>query len=225
MRGMAKTDTRQRVRELAQKISEQGRAPTPTVVRRLLGGGSPNLIVDELRAWRKDQAGLAKSPTQAAGGPPAYSTADLGQIKEDLAEVRQVLAALREDVRHATASRRTLTPERQCEEALSATGGADELGAQIHARLCELLAGCRAQAEATENVAQRFDAVQRMTLMSVEEARAETRSWKERYHALQDEMRTWRTSLSAQNSALGLECAQLKGQLEELRRSAVRPLA
>lgn len=81
-----------------------------------------------------------------------------------------------------------------------------------------ILAERQSKEEELQKLGQRFEAVQRVMLLSIEEARAETRRWKEEYLKVKEELSTWRTAVQAQNNALSLECASLKGRLEELRR-------
>lgn len=50
-----KSNTRTKVRELAEQLHAAGEPVTPTKIRQLLGTGSPNTIVSELKAWRSQQ--------------------------------------------------------------------------------------------------------------------------------------------------------------------------
>ncbi len=58
-----RTDTRERVRALAQELANRGLVPTPGAIREQLGGGSPNTIVDELRKWRESQQQASNDTT------------------------------------------------------------------------------------------------------------------------------------------------------------------
>ena len=49
------TDTRAQVRRLAQELLDKGTKPTPTLIKQLLGRGSPNTIVSELKAWAAER--------------------------------------------------------------------------------------------------------------------------------------------------------------------------
>lgn len=76
------TDTRALVREAAEKLFRQGKTPTPTIVRELLGKGSPNTIVSELRAWSAEKAGDPPSSTAPALRAPAAPLENLEQLEQ-----------------------------------------------------------------------------------------------------------------------------------------------
>lgn len=90
------SQTRSRVRELAEELSLKGEEPTPTVILRLLGKGSPNTVVDELRKWREENA----RPTQHADYLPrrtetaTSSHPDPSLLRELLEPVTAAIQAL-----------------------------------------------------------------------------------------------------------------------------------
>lgn len=200
---------------MAQRIHDEGGDPTPTVVRKLLGGGSPNLIVEELRLWRQE----AQSGAPAAAARSAQ-TANVQALKvaQDLG--MQALAAslsqLRELVeQQALSTQRSVSAERDVGAVVAMLRG---LTAEASGLAQSIVAERQARNEELDKLSQRFEAVQRVMLLSVEEARAETRRWKEEHQKVKDELLTWRTTMQDQNNALSLQCASFKGQLEESRR-------
>lgn len=103
------TDTRARVRALAEQLAASGEEPSPTVIRRMLGRGSLETVVDELRRWREDTAPIA----QPSHGEPANAAPDLATpahrpsgLAELLLPLQQAIESLNQriadqDVRHA----------------------------------------------------------------------------------------------------------------------------
>ena len=91
------TDTRSKVREAAAIPLSRGVTPTPTKVRELIGGGSPNVIVDELRKLREapaEGAGAQEAKRAPAGALANLPEALKGLGQEQLAEHLQQAQAL-----------------------------------------------------------------------------------------------------------------------------------
>lgn len=206
------TDTRARVRELADRIQAEGGQPTPTLIREMLGGGSPNTIVSELRAWTADQ--LALNGGAPARAQKALSTTKVVAERMGLDE----LASLLSDVA-TTGSALTA----QAKELLSAGAGLrhDKNAIGELAALCaELVAQLQADRtwmrEEMEKIGQRFEGVQKHMLMNISTAREETIRWKEEAKFAKEEAQTWRHALLSKTDALQTENARLRGMLEAL---------
>lgn len=69
-------------------------------------------------------------------------------------------------------------------------------------------------------LAQRFDGTQRHMLLQIEEARTHAARWKEKWETAQQETRTWRDAVQAQQASL----ARLREELAWLRGSAGQPI-
>lgn len=135
------TDTRARVRELAEELISKGEEPTPTIILRMLGRGSPNTIVDELRRWRETTAKSLQPATHEA----AAAIAEHSEVS--------TLPRLLE----------LLTPLTTAIEGL--TRRVDEQD--------------KAHAAETALAYERFHAVQKMAMVAIDEAREQTRFWKQ----------------------------------------------
>lgn len=73
------TDTRELVRQAADNLARQGKTPTPSVIREILGKGSPNTIVSELRAWAADRdTSLDAISTKGISDPQSPSVRSRG---------------------------------------------------------------------------------------------------------------------------------------------------
>jgi hypothetical protein len=134
------SDTRARVRALAEQYAARGEEPSPTAIRRALGRGSASTVVDELRRWREDTAKPAP-PQPPAPSPATHPTA---------AEVPSALAALLQPLHYA----------------IEALGRRIEEQDQRHAVQTAL-------------AYERFAAVQKMAMVAIDEAREQTRFWKQ----------------------------------------------
>lgn len=99
------TDTRALVREAAEKLFRQGKTPTPTIIRELLGKGSPNTIVSELRAWSAEKAGdsVPSAPVaiKAPGAAPLENFAQLEQLVQRIETAAKLPATPTEHVEQA----------------------------------------------------------------------------------------------------------------------------
>ncbi len=209
------TDTRERVRELAAQIRAQGGEPTATLIRSVLGRGSPNLIVDELRRWRSEQTPTAASAVSAQiSSPSALERLGLQDLAQALEQSRRLTAEQSE----------ALASLQQLRTSMASTAQAVAAGVAQIASLFESLAQERKAIEAQVQAQQdRFEGVQRYMLRAIDDAREETRQWKERARGLQEELLTWRTTIQGRLDMLLAENGNLKGKLEALQ--PLRPLA
>lgn len=204
------TDTRQRVREIADALQSEGLEPTPGLVRERLGKGSPNTIVEELRAWRaatasaaaaRDAALSAPSPAPFAAAAPAQLERLAGLLEDSLratrehAEQLEALVQLPEQIRTLTQGLTTLELELQ-RQAQAAASQNQRFEQQL------------------QLVQDRADAVQKHMLLSIEEAREDARRWKEAARKAQDETQTWRFTLQRRVEELLAENGRLKGAFE-----------
>lgn len=186
------TNTRALVREAADRLFQAGELPSPTRVRALLGAGSPNTIVDELRKWRQDnglvdteEASLPAPLPRAAPSPPPVSPVQQESAPSPSTDVNALESLIR--------SVEALT--RRLDEQLEAQASAER----------------RIQV-ALEQIVQRFDGVQRHMLLQVDEARALATSWKERHTQTKEEFSVWRDTLQAQLLRASEENAWLRGK-------------
>jgi hypothetical protein len=189
------TNTRERVRELADKISNEGGTPTPTLIRSLLGTGSPNTIVSELKAWQNAQQHRARTkqitPEHENVAPPhPPATNDVTSLVENqllqlLAEMPRTSAKLKE-----------------------VTGGYLEVLAQ----LSELRQSSVAE---LKTMSTRLDSVQRYMLLQINEAREESIRWRQKHQLVKDEFGQWQTTMRQKINALSDENSWLKGKLNQ----------
>lgn len=161
------TSTRELVHAAATRLVEQGVDPTPTLVRKLLGKGSPNVIVDELRKWRAAQPTAAPAPAlssaealqQIGQAELADHLLQVSRLAEELGGLRTVLAAWTE---------------------------------QATALLDEMRAERAVQQDRLQALSIQFESMQRYALLSIEAAREETRRYKELAQERIEELANWR---------------------------------
>jgi hypothetical protein len=141
---MARTnDTRARVRELAEELAANGQEPTPTVIMRLLGKGSPNTIVDELRKWREESTKSVSS-------------------------------------QNTQAETRTSAPEENAQTSLSLLEHLIEpLARAIDGLSHRIEEQDKAHTAQMDLAYERFTAVQKMAMVAIDEAREQSRFWKQ----------------------------------------------
>lgn len=163
---MAKTtDTRDLVREAAQQLAGRGVEPTPTLVRNLLGKGSPNVIVDELRKWRAEQP---------PGGLPPRRAEVLRQAGQaELADQMLQVARLAEELR-------------------GMRGALSTWAEQSSALMDELRTERAASRDRLRTLGERFESMQRYALLAIESAREETRRYKDLAQERVTELANWR---------------------------------
>jgi hypothetical protein len=183
------TDTRSKVRELADQISLNGGTPTPTLIRDMLGKGSPNTIVSELKAWQASK-GTEKQTT------PTPARLPLGATNQSHALV-VLMDELRKSVAEVGALKTSLG---QITKELSNVGKPSEGGAF---------------GKEIKNIETRFEGVQRRMLIQVDEARGEAVKWKQRFLELREESGTWQTAMRQKLEKLAGDNAWLRGRLGE----------
>lgn len=201
------TDTRARVREIADKIAAEGGQPTPTLVRQLLGKGSPNTIVAELKAWAAERPVLrpAETPTGAMGTAHALERFGLEELAQLLRQMMVAQSSMVETVSHT----RELS-----EKALASSEALIQLS-DTCAQLAGQLKHDRAWMEEELNkVNERYEGVQRYMMMSIDNAREEARTWKQEATKAKEDLTAWKDAARRRDLALQEEIAHLKGKLE-----------
>ncbi|MCC5609612.1 DNA-binding protein [Nostoc sp. CHAB 5834] len=188
------TSTRAKVRAIADQIASQGGDPTPTLVRSLLGGGSPNTIVDELRSWKaaRDSSGTTPSGPKPLVPPPPMASRETVE-KMGLAELASALQTASEVVaRQEQGISTQVALQAELAKMVRDTEKALEL---VPALLLELKAQRTWMEESLSKLEARAEGTQRYLLRSLDESREETRIWKERAKAAADDGSTWRNTL------------------------------
>ena len=181
-----KTDTYDRVLELAIRWTTEGRALEPTAIRKELGTGSFTTITRALQDFKASQTSKQDTKGQSDSGPSVSSRL---ASKEDFLGLHQQIESLA-----LAFSRRPLSP------------GPTEHEAPSGEQLVEL-------DKQLKSIIARFDGTQRHMLLQVEEARTEAAKWKERCEAAQREARTWREAAQDVSAKLREEVMWLRGQL------------
>lgn len=181
-----KTETRALVAEMASRLAKKGQTPSIKLVRDALGGGSPNVIAEELRRWREQQS----KPAAPTGSSPV-SLQEPGeqfspvQLLEALHLVRDLVRSQRSAEAEASSAREELVG--------TASLIADGLRS-MQAMVASLESDRKATAERLERIEARYEGIRKHMLLAVDEAREEARMWKERAAQLQGEASTWRTA-------------------------------
>lgn len=209
------TDTRQRVREIAAQLSAQGTEPTLTLVRGLLGKGSPNTIVEELRKWREQQAGSLPPTNSPAGAPPspAQKSSPL-PAPVGLDEVLRSLQSARELLARQAAGVQEVESLKQALSAVSAV--MHQHMEQTAALMSALEADRKVVVDSLGAMQARYEGIQKHMLMSIEQAREETRTWKERALEAKEEATTWRMTIQRRIESLLAENGNLKGRIDAM---------
>jgi hypothetical protein len=202
------TDTRMQVRALADKLLAEGGTPTPTLIRQLLGKGSPNTIVDELAKWRESR----ETPSQQLAGAPQRSIhevvsrlglEDLGSYLETAESLMQRQSELSRSLADALevvfALRTNLDTSTTASNELKQT----------------LLADRDAFAVELRKINERFEGVQQYMLLQIDEARTESSRWRSAFIALRERVGSHEEILRARVHGLEAENAWLRGQLGE----------
>ncbi len=218
------TDTRQRVREVAEKLLAQGIEPNSGNVRALLGKGSPNTIVQELKAWREglqDASNDEQRPAQTSSpiakeavpsAVPAGSPSPVPPVGFE--ELLKVLQASRDTLERQMAARADTDELKRSLATLAQT--VRENSEQATALMSALESDRRTLVETMDKVQARFEGMQKHMLLSIEQAREEARMWKERARQAQDEAATWRTTIQGRIEMLMAEKGELQGRLRSL---------
>ncbi|MDO8416299.1 MAG: DNA-binding protein [Agitococcus sp.] len=199
------TDTREKVREAAQLIRDNGGIPTPTVIRNMLGGkGSPNTIVQELKKFMAEQ----QDPNAASGALSTVKVVERVGLSE--------LAAL---LTEATAGNKQVleTIHLLGQQVLSVETAVIEV--QDLKNLCKELSGSLSLdktliAHELSGVILRFDAIQRKMLIDIDDAREDAKKWKAKYVAARDEAETWRITMTQRFNKQQEDIAFLRGKLD-----------
>jgi hypothetical protein len=211
-----KTTTRAKVQELVREATAQGESLTVAQVRTKLGGGSPNVILEELSLWRKAvEEGRAeqyfastqneKHATEEVISASGVLSAEIIASIDDLLSER--LSGLQEGLVTALLNR------------LSATGIAPAVAAPSPSGPSNGAIEQQIKALGTQ-----FDGMQRYMLMQISEARDEASRWKMKYQAARDELGTWRTTMEQRNQRLSEELQHAKGRLAERGTAPASPL-
>lgn len=184
-----KSETRERVRELADELAKEGIVPSSRKILEMLGKGSLSTITDELELW---QRGPNPTPPPLDASPrsavPEAAGADMGPLTPLL----ELLTARLEQV---------LTNSEMMAKELST----------IRSELTELK---RTHQEQLDIAYKRYEAVQRHALLQVDEARQNSGQLRERVKSLSAELDTRETAHSGKLQAVREENARLRGMLE-----------
>ena len=192
------SNTRTLVRELANKIHAEGGVPTPTLIKGLLGKGSPNTIVSELQVWRKEL------PSNNESNKPPIPV-NLLEITTIVKSVIVLVSELKESLSQAEASRVVYSQELATITEL--TVNVSELSVSLKTDRDWM------QAE-LQKINARFEAVQKRMLMSIDDAREDARKWKERAISQKEESETWRLTLEQKANSQSQEIARLRALVE-----------
>lgn len=211
------TPTRVRVRELAEQLVLAGEAPSPTRIRAMLGTGSPNTIVSELKAWVKDRsitetaAALVAAPASKPGHPPVARTPTAAPASEPIEATK--------DGATAPAPGAALPLDR--EDLLEVIAQISAQLAQLNTKSTTLVTSLADYREATKAellaIGARFEGVQKYMLMQINEAREESIRWRQKHQQARDEFGQWQTTVRQKTDALASENAWLRGRLNEPR--------
>jgi hypothetical protein len=185
-----KSETRERVREIADDLAGQGIVPSSRKILELLGKGSLTTIQDELEAW---QRGPKLSHDAAA---PPVATAD----EDDKTDMPGATG---------TAILELLTS--RLAELLSITEKTNEELTLVRAELGDLK---KTHQEQLDTAYKRYEAVQRHALLQVDEARQNAAQLRERVKTLTSELDTREMAHSGKLQAVREENARLRGMLE-----------
>jgi hypothetical protein len=197
------TNTRTNVREAAQRILESGGNPTPTVIRAMLGGkGSPNTIVQELRKFMGEQQ-----------APTAVQVSSVQAIER--VGLKELAALLAETVVLNTGIQNSINELSMRMSAVSTTIAELEELKSIFVSLSNNLSLDKALiSKELSGVAARFDSIQKIMLVGVDEAREAAKAWKQKYIVTRDDAETWRITMTQKLNKQQEELAYLKGKLE-----------
>lgn len=201
------TDTRQRVRDIAAQLSSQGIEPTPGLVRDLLGKGSPNTIVGELRAWKAERsASPSISLTTSISSPTVLEKAGLHEVAESLRAATESA--------HAQSVR--LQELSELQDVLSQVlRQQDSLSTQLSLAVSSLISEREKYFAQLSRLEERFDGMQKFMLKSIDDARDEARTWKDRAKLAHEELIAWRTTVQQRIESLREENGRLQGRLEQ----------
>lgn len=164
--------------ECASALWTQGVWPSPTIIRRELGGGSYSTIGAALDDWRKT----------TGAQPPRTSRTMVPKFEHPTVTARQVEGP----------SERLPAPAAQELQAMQ-----EALAAAISTLTSEI-----------SKMRDRLEAVQKHMLLSIEQARSETRLWKERVEESRAELAAWRQTMQGRQELDAREIRRLNALLE-----------
>jgi hypothetical protein len=182
-----KSETRERVRQVAEELAAQGIVPTSRKLLELLGKGSLSTITDELELWqrgpasanRPEKAGALELPPPAAEFGGAFPLLEL--------QGRQIAQLL-------------VNNEKTTNE--------------LEAIRIELISLRKTHEEQLAIAYNRYEAVQRHALLQVDEARQNAAQLRERVKQLTSELDTREMAHSGKLQSVREENARLRGMLE-----------
>lgn len=210
------TDTRAQVRALADQLHAAGTIPTPTVIREMLGTGSPNTIVDELRKWSQQKnSGAAKSKPLSE---PSNSTA---QALERVG-ASEASELIRKAALVASELAATVAPLEALASALSGMPRRfDELVKQVEDHLAKQDSDRKWMQAELDKAYQRYEAVQRHTLMQISAARDETAELRAKLKEMDSGTYSRELAYKRQTDELRTLAIRLQGRLQEQGKSLV----
>jgi hypothetical protein len=209
------SETRQRVRELAQQLIDAGETPTQSKIRKMLGKGSPNTVIDELKAFLSSlEASKEKSsPSTAVDRSMAQNktlpalerlgAAEAVQVIKGAISAAEELRAAATDVQQAGATLGNLP---------SLLQGMERQLVDIAATFEKQVAFLQAELAKAND---RYDGVQKYAMQAIDLARAETRMVKENLAGQADPGGVKLSAYRRQNEDLRVTIARLQGRLEE----------
>lgn len=183
-----KSDTREKVRVLAEELVAKGIVPSSRKILEMLGNkGSLTTITDELANWERARNGDANPASE----PPVQASTAEKEIP--------VLAALL---------------ERLTAQITLLTSNNESTSQQLEMIRAELVDLKRTHAEQLSVAYQRYEAVQRHALLQIDEARQSASLLREKVKALSLELDTREMAHSGKLQAAREENARLRGRLE-----------
>lgn len=198
------TDTRQRVREIADQMVSKGQKPTPTTILAILGKGSPNTIVSELKAWNLEKTDSSE--------PLKSETAQKGPTEPGQA------AANREPSNEET-DFESVSLNPKLHAIFSQIESLSTQVSQLSSRIANIPAPQASPLDIVESgmkaIEARFDGLNKYMLMQINEAREDSIRWRDKYRLVREELGQWQTVLRQKLDSVNTENAWLKGRLNE----------
>ncbi|VTU41455.1 MULTISPECIES: DNA-binding protein [unclassified Variovorax] len=198
------SDTRKRVREIADQLLAAGTAPTSTLVRKLLGKGSFETIVGELKLWEADR----QRPLPNKRDPTAEALDRVGA--QQAAELIAQAADASKSLTAAVASVRLAASEIASFPALVAT-----LTEQVRALTQVVEDDRKAMRDELAKANARYEGVQKYAMTAIEAARAESRMLQEQLAQTGDKTGARESAYRQQAEDLRVLVHQLQGRLAE----------
>lgn len=208
------TDTRQRVHELADSLVLQGKKPSVTLIRAMLGKGSPNTVVSALRDWEERRRSAADGPTVDRGSAVRASSGPGAQPVEVTVVLEHVELLVRAQEGARVQIQQLSAMHEKAVAMMQAMNGLQETLQSTTKALLDDKAWAKEQLEVMQL---RFDTVQRHMLLRIEEARADAARHREEAKHHKQELQTWRISMQDKTAALQREVHRLEGELAAYR--------